>query len=279
MSCNIPKQHFRDDNRNGDLSKTDEFQEIFNIERSRISKHFKNLTDAESETRYSCDGHWHFRHCGIDEKIKTSTGNMVDASFQEIIFELCPDWVAKNPKATESSSFKSQMPSLWNVLQITHVDQAAFATARGFYKSSNQILIIGGECGRGKTTIAKAIANDFTRENERAEFITCEHLVETFLQAQPSSGEVDHEARQKLIDMRKADLCIIDDLGTASREYSEFFKEKFKMFLDDREGRLIVTSNLSREEIEQKFNDKIVGRLFDHNKLIVLRGKDYRRGS
>ncbi len=100
-----------------------------------------------------------------------------------------------------------------------------------------------------------------------------------YLAAQPTRDEIDHDAKQAVIDMRKSDLAIIDDLGTEDRIYTEFFKEQFKMSLDEHQGRMVITSNLSRPQMEAKLNDKIVSRIFENCRTITLRGKDYRRSN
>jgi DNA replication protein DnaC len=49
------------------------------------------------------------------------------------------------------------------------------------------------------------------------------------------------------------------------------------MFMDERRGKLVVTTNLSRQQMVAKLNDKIVSRLFENCRTIALKGRDYRR--
>lgn len=237
------------------------------------------ITKDQQKTYEFCDHHYHWRYyglldrTGIDGKVQHS-----NKSYTDSIFGLCPDWVAKNEEKARKSSFKATIGSVWDKLKIAPSDKEAFIKARGFYKSSNKTLIISGSCGYGKTELAKAVQYDFDNNGETSYFVTCERLVRNYLEAHPTQNEIDVDARQAILDMRNSNVTVIDDLGTAEREYSESFKEQFKMFLDEHHGRLIITTNLTRIDLENKFNDKIISRIFDKKCVeINLCGKDYRR--
>lgn len=274
MSCSLLKQFTRFTTPEGNdiWDRTNGYQKIRDIEHSRIAKHNKELTPDELATRETCDGHRHWRHLG------KLAGVYADRSFTEHVIALCPDWADKNPGQAAKSSLRATVPDPWSKLTIASVDVSSFHAAKDFFKSDYKSLIISGACGYGKTSLAKMVESDFQRNGLETIFVSCERLSQTFLETQPTRNEIDVEARQIIIDMRKADVIVIDDLGTAEKEFTEFFKEQFKMFLDERRGRLIVTTNLSRPQMVVKLNDKIVSRIFENSRLISLRGKDYRRG-
>jgi len=282
MICTITKQADRVKNEFDEWTdkRTDEYSRFRDIEHSRNMKRFAGelFSDAENKTYIFCDGkyHWHYfgliSRTGDDGQVQIS-----NKSFCDSMFQLCPDWVDRNPEQAVRSSLRATAPDPWAKLSIDPRDVAAFHVAKDFYKSDFGSLIISGSCGFGKTSLAKMVENDFLRDGRDTHFVACERLVQTFLESQPTRDEIDIESRQAIIDMRRADVVVIDDLGTADREYSEFFKEQFKMFLDERRGKIVVTTNLTKTQMESKLNDKIVSRIFENCRAIMLKGKDYRR--
>jgi hypothetical protein len=257
--------------------RTDGYQKIRDIEHSRIRKHFKDLSAEEKATHETCDWHYHWSHFGKGHQFRNHRGEVMTVDFGECVVGLCPDWVDKNPGQAVKSSLRSTVPDPWAKLQIAAADVAAFHAAKDFFKSDFKSLVISGACGYGKTSLAKMVESDFLRAGQETCFIACERLAQTFLEVQPTRNEIDVEARQTILDMRRADVVVIDDLGTVEKEYTEFFKEQFKMFMDERRGKLVVTTNLSRQQMVAKLNDKIVSRLFENCRTIALKGRDYRR--
>ena len=282
MICTLTKQADRIKNEFDEWTdkRTDEYSRFRDIEHSRNMKRFagESFNDAENKTYIFCDGkyHWHYfgliARTGDDGQVQIS-----NKSFCDSMFQLCPDWVDRNPEQAVRSSLRATAPDPWAKLSIDPRDVAAFHVAKDFYKSDFGSLIISGSCGFGKTSLAKMVESDFLRDGRETHFVACERLVQTFLESQPTKNEIDIESRQAIIDMRRADVVVIDDLGTAEREYSEFFKEQFKMFLDERRGKIVITTNLSKSQMESKLNDKIVSRIFENCRAIMLKGKDYRR--
>lgn len=275
MKCTLQKAyvHMGNDEDGRDIwDRSNEYQDFRqHVIHERLAighKHAATFPPKLQQDYHFCEGKYHVAHYGAGHGRK---------SYGEAIVGLCPDWADRNPAQAELSVFRGQVSSAWDRLLIAHADQSQFNAAKAFYASDLKTFIISGPCGYGKTTLAKAIQNDFTRRDASTFFITCEDLIELYIIAQARAGEMDLDARQKVQDMARADLVVLDDLGTAEREYTESFKEKFKSFLDKHDGRLVVTTNLSRHELEQKLNDKIVSRLFSKSQAITLRGRDYRR--
>jgi len=283
MSCSVQKQHYAVTGEDGVefWERTNEYQRIREIEYERRRKGFTGLTAEELETHETCDGRYHYRHYGQvhARMFHGSIGRRAeDLSFSEVIVGFCPDYAERNPDMVSASKmFAADVVDPWRDLVQPSVDAQAFITARKFLGSINKTLIITGACGYGKTTMARAIMDDCRRRNGTPYFVSCEKMAEVFLAAQVTANEIDVDARQAVLDMKGADLLVIDDLGTAEKEYSEFFKEKLKMLLDERKGKLVITTNLDRIHLEKKLNDKIVSRIFEKAKAIHLRGKDYRR--
>lgn len=261
----------KDDEGKDIFDRTNEFQkfreEVFHGRLGIGLSHAEEFSEAMNADYVFCEGCYHVLHYGAGHGRK---------SFGESIIGLCPDWAARNPKEAAASKYKYRPPSAWDDLEIARIDQGAFKVAKEFHLNLLKTFIVGGPCGFGKTSMARAIESDFKRDDMTTFFITCEELVELFILSQPRAGEIDVEARQRLQEMKAADLVVLDDLGTDGREYTEFFKEKLKLFLDQHGGRMVVTTNLSREALELKLNEKIASRIFARSQAVVLRGRNYR---
>lgn len=279
MSCKLQKQEYVivEPDGNEVWMRWDAYQKIREIEHSRIRKHFKDLTPQEEATYETCDFHYHYCHFGKGYRFRHQDGKTSMQDYGECVIGLCPDWADKNPNLSSKSSLRATTPDAWSKLTIAAADVAAFHAAKDFKNSDFKTLLISGACGYGKTSLAKMVESDFMRSGEDTYFVACERLAQIFLEVQPTRNEIDVESRQAIIDMRNAAVVVIDDLGTIEKEYTEFFKEQFKMFMDERRGKLIVTTNLTRVQLVAKLNDKIVSRLFENCRTIALKGKDYRR--
>lgn len=276
MTCHLPKQTtmMHDEQGNEVWDRTNEYQHIREIEHNRIRKHFKNLTDEEMADYETCDFRYHWRHTGA------VLGLHSNRSFSDVAIGLCPDFVEKNPDVAAHSSFKHDVViDQWQKLEQPQADADAFSHARRFRSSIHHTLIITGACGYGKTTLAKAVMADYIRNGEEAVFVTCEKLIDVFLACKSFNNEIDLEARQTKMDMRSADLLILDDLGNTTKDYTEDFKKELKQLLDEKRGKLIITTNLDRKQMETKFNAQIVSRIFEKMKVVHLKGKDYRRSN
>jgi DNA replication protein DnaC len=238
----------------------------------------ETFNEEENRTYSFCDSKYHWRYYGLVSRTGDDGVTQIsNKSFCDSIYEFCPDWADRNPAEALLSKLRSTVPDPWHKLSIHPADVAAFHAAKDFCKSDFQMLVINGACGFGKTSLAKMVESDFLRAGQRTYFVACERLMQNFLEAQPARDEIDIESRQAILDMRLADVVVIDDLGTEDKEFSEFFKEQFKMFLDERRGKIIITTNLVKQRLIVKLNDKIVSRLFENSRSIFLKGRDYRR--
>ncbi len=75
------------------------------------------------------------------------------------------------------------------------------------------------------------------------------------------------------------DLIILDDFGACG--FNDWRKEMWQAFLDYRyqtEKPTIITTNLTREEIDEKFHSRFSSRLFAKDNLIIdVDGEDFRK--
>lgn len=159
---------------------------------------------------------------------------------------------------------------------------------RAFLKNDKKHLIIVGSTGRGKSHLCEAIANEAGRfindqcQNENyVKFIKAEMLYYLFLkEAYGMDINKFFLPKNSLRQIIKSPIVIIDDLGSEKREPKdkENFVNAFKIFVDEFNRKLIITSNLDMAAMTTRYGEKIISRLFDVNitDIVVLEGKDYR---
>lgn len=136
-------------------------------------------------------------------------------------------------------------------------------------------LILKGDVGRGKTHLAQACKNYCDDHDERAEIISSRRLYLLYRELEGFDCDYIYEKAMKRI--WAAGMFIIDDLGNEKQTDNQVFNQNFIELLDEFEGKIIITTNLSEKDMENIYGTKIVSRLYDNAVIIVLQGKDHRR--
>ena len=92
----------------------------------------------------------------------------------------------------------------------------------------------------------------------------------------------DYKAKQELHsiyeDLYNCELLIIDDLGT--ERPTSFVLSEFFSCLNERDLRkksTIITTNLSLEDLQAIYSDRISSRIISNYKLLKLSGQDIRK--
>jgi len=146
----------------------------------------------------------------------------------------------------------------------------------GFLLSpTSKRMILKGDVGRGKTHLGQASRNYYVEHDDRAEIISARRLYWLFRELQGYDCDWIHEKAMKRI--WAAGLLVIDDLGTEKQTDTQVFNQGLMEILDEYDGKIIVTTNLSERDMESIYGQKIVSRLYEDAKIIVLKGRDYRR--
>ena len=155
--------------------------------------------------------------------------------------------------------------------------QKAYDNAKNFvqnFKRDGGNLLLLGQTGCGKTFLSNCIAKALLDEGFSVVYFTAHELFKIF-EEQTFKKNVDVEDINDQI--FKCDLLIIDDLGT---EFANSFTNS-KLFhcLNERllqNKSTIISSNLSPNEMADRYSDRILSRIFSKFKYIQLIGRDIR---
>lgn len=143
--------------------------------------------------------------------------------------------------------------------------------AEGFTPCSNGIFMTGGT-GLGKTHLSLAIADTVIKKGYNVIYGSAPELLRTL--EREYFGKSDEDTMSTLT---KCDLLILDDLGAEMEKplYTSLVYE----LVNARVSRglpMVVSSNLSAAELQQRYQDRIWSRLFSFEVLMFI-GADVRR--
>ena len=128
-------------------------------------------------------------------------------------------------------------------------------------------LLLCGSTGVGKTYLTQAMANSFIEKELLTIFTTANNLNNDFLKYHTTFNEEKLKFYEPYID---CDVLIIDDLGTEPI-FKNVTAEYFLNLINERKIKqklTIITTNLSNDEIIEKYGERIFSRLFDKNNCI-----------
>lgn len=139
---------------------------------------------------------------------------------------------------------------------------------------SRSILLMGGT-GLGKTHLSSAVARGVIEKGSDVFYTGAIDLFSSFeIQRFKSYSNEPNELIERYFE---CDLLIIDDLGTEM--INQFSVSTLYNLLNDRLMRkkpTIVSTNLSREDIQKKYTDRIVSRLLGEYIVLTFYGTDVR---
>ena len=193
---------------------------------------------------------------------------LVDPDLTRIISIIAPDYrragIAEDQSELSSLSLHSHQTFQNFDLrkgELPHEEEEnlkrAFAIARSFAKNPHDWLVFTGTYGCGKTHLAAAIANHRTAEGHPALFVVVpdllDHLRATF---NPQSTVTFY---QQFVEVRRAPLLILDDLGTESA--TPWAREKLYQIFDYRyNARLptVITTATPIEELDPRLATRML---------------------
>ncbi len=144
------------------------------------------------------------------------------------------------------------------------------------FKKSYQNLLFYGTVGTGKSFLSGCIARELLSQGQAVIYFSACGLFETL-----ARYSFDARAKDSLYnfcrDIYTGDLVIIDDLGTEMT--NNFVTSQLFSLLNERHLRqkaTIISTNLSLEEMRDRYSDRIFSRITSNYSLCKLTGPDIR---
>ena len=148
--------------------------------------------------------------------------------------------------------------------------------AEGFGRDSESLLLMGNT-GLGKTHLSTSIAGAVIEKGFDVVYETSQNLVSLFSAEQFGRTLPDGSAARSSERYFNCELLIVDDFGT--EVINQFSVSCFYNLINTRINKglpMIINTNLSREEIKNKYTDRIASRLFGEFIVLAFPGKDVR---
>ena len=145
------------------------------------------------------------------------------------------------------------------------------------FGSDYQNLFIYGTVGTGKSFLSVCIANELLKKGHSVIYFSSTGLFELL-----AENSFDYKNKGELRgiyeDLYNCELLIIDDLGT-ERTNSFVASELFSCLneRDNRKKATIITTNLSLEQLQNTYSDRIFSRITSNFRLLKLSGQDIRK--
>ncbi|HET9915439.1 MAG TPA: ATP-binding protein [Anaerolineales bacterium] len=151
--------------------------------------------------------------------------------------------------------------------------EMAFNQAHHYAKNLNGWLLLRGGYGCGKTHLAAAIANYAVEMGVPTLFLTVPDLLDMLRFAYDSE---DTTFEERFNEIRNASLLVLDDFGTQNA--TGWAQEKLFQIINYRyinKLSLVVTTNLSLDEIDARFRSRLADRELVSD--VRINAPDYRR--
>ncbi len=134
-------------------------------------------------------------------------------------------------------------------------------------------LVITGPTGTGKTYCANLIQHELTQKGFKV------HMTSTFNLVKRMKDYLFGQDAKVPTDFFNSDLLIIDDLGAEPTVKNS--DELLHTVINERYSNdlpFIITTNLSKDQVSTRYDDRILGRIYDKSKsaILIFNGKDLR---
>ncbi len=157
--------------------------------------------------------------------------------------------------------------------------QNAVTTCRNFIKNFNSDyhnLFFYGTVGTGKTFLSNCVARELIENGQSVIYFSAAGLFD-LLSQYSFDYKNKEEQRERHADLYQCDLLIIDDLGTELT--NQFVASQLFSLLNERhmgKKATVISTNLSLEELRNRYSDRIFSRITSYYELCKLTGPDIR---
>lgn len=138
-------------------------------------------------------------------------------------------------------------------------------------------LIIYGNTGVGKTFLTNCIAKELLDRSKTVIYLTAFQLFDILEKNKFNKGDDNEEIQNKFDYILDCDLLIIDDLGTELT--NAFINTQLYLCVNERylrEKSTIISTNLSLDNINDKYSERIFSRVISNYILLKIVGDDIR---
>jgi len=147
--------------------------------------------------------------------------------------------------------------------------------AQNFIQGKYDGLFLSGTVGSGKTYLSVAIMKEFILQGIYSCFQSVPALFQTLRQTfNTRYSDVEEKLMNKL---NSVELLTLDDLG--AEKISDFTVDRLYLIIDSRYSnmkKIIITSNLTLNDIKNKIHDRLASRIGEMCKIIIMPNKDLR---
>lgn len=179
----------------------------------------------------------------------------------------------------DMSLYSEEEDSYYGISPRKHME-GILAHCRSFVQNFDEMhenLLFWGEPGLGKTFLSTCIAKELIAKQHSVIYETAYKTFSMLEELKFKKSENEEKLKFKVEKLYSCDLLILDDLG------SEFATQYTTASLFDIiNSRLIsgkktlINTNLSMSELEKKYGERVVSRLFGHFKVMQFIGSDIR---
>lgn len=155
----------------------------------------------------------------------------------------------------------------------------AVNTCRNFVKNFNSDyhnLFFYGTVGTGKSFLSGCVAKELIESGHSVIYFSSSSLFD-FLSKNSFDYKNRDELREAYTDLYRCDLLIVDDLGTELT--NQFVASQLFSLLNERhmgKKATVISTNLSLEELRNRYSERIFSRITSNYELCKLSGKDIR---
>ncbi len=198
--------------------------------------------------------------CREEQRKRLSLLACGSASFEDFSLDYYPDTIDRKYGASPRTIME-------------HTLRSCRLYAQQFTKTSGSLLFVGGT-GLGKTMLSACIASAAV---EKGHSVCYESASRLFSKLEKNRFSPDEETRAQVRQFEDCDLLILDDLGTELP--GSFVTAALYDLLNSRllEGKpMIISTNLTVEEIAQRYSPQIASRLRGSFQSFPFVGQDIR---
>lgn len=244
---------------------TSGLRRLIKVSDQTCDKHGSNLIFLSSSpdklTCYECS----------KESVAVETEQMADEAYETYLKRDTYNWLQNKSIIVEKKILKATFDSYKTIDDETECNkELAKSFAREYYKGATFNTIFSGKAGTGKTHLAMAmlqVINEHSNPYRKCLFVSVGEIISLVQDSfRNKESEFTEQSLTKLL--VDADILALDDVGAetgslnSEKEASDFVSKILKKVFDGRDEKpTIITTNLSGNQLKEKYDDRIFSRM------------------